>query len=115
MPRRVCSRADEALRDEFKLARWVDKPRARRELYFKWCDRAVHELKLLCNGIEPKDESVVLMLIAALAEDESFAGYVRQRRSSFLTEDGNWGRLYRAGAATILEKYREAVENGTWP
>jgi hypothetical protein len=115
MSRRVCSRAEEALRDEFKLVRWVHKPTARRELYFAWCDRAAEELKLICQGIEPKDESIVLMLIAALAEDESFAGYVRRRRSSFLTEDGNWDRIYRAGAATILEEYREAVENGRWP
>lgn len=115
MARRVCSRGDEALRDQFRLPRWVHKPKARRELYFAWCDRAERELRLLNGGAQPKDESMVLMLVAALTEDESFAGYVRRRSGSFLIEDGNWDKLYRAGAATILEEYLVAVEDGGWP
>jgi hypothetical protein len=113
--RRVCSRADEELRDQFKLARWVHQPKARREVYFAWCARAASELRLLNSDVAPKEESLILMLIAALAEDESFAGYVRRRRGSFLTDDGNWDKLYRAGAATILEEYFDATESGCWP
>lgn len=115
MSRRVCTRADEALRDEYKLAGWVQKPTARRKFYFDWCARATVELSALNGGTDPMDESVVLLLIGALGEDRSFAGHVRRRRGSFLTENGNWDKLYRASAATILEEYHDAVENGMWP
>jgi hypothetical protein len=115
MARRVCSRADQALRDEFRLANWVSTPMVRRMLYFGWCERATGQLRLLNGGNPPKDESVVLTLMPALAEDESFASYVSRRRGSFLTDDANWDKVYRAGAATILEEYLDAVENGRWP
>jgi hypothetical protein len=62
-----------------------------------------------------KDESVILVLMAALGEDESFAGHVRGRQAEFLTDEGNWYKLYRAAAATIVEEYLDAVENGNWP
>jgi hypothetical protein len=115
MARRVCSRADEALCAQFKLRGWVHRTEGRRELYFAWCDHARRELRLLAGGSLAKDSSVVQTLIAALGEDESFAGYVRARGGSFLTDDGNWDRLFRAGAATILEEYLEAVDKGRWP
>jgi hypothetical protein len=115
MARHVCSRADEALRDQFKLRGWVQRTKRRRESYFAWCDHARRELRLLAGGLPAKDSSVVRTLIAALGEDESFAGYVRARGGSFLTDDGNWDRLFRAGAATILEEYLEAVDEGRWP
>ena len=70
---------------------------------------------MLTKGEAPKDQSVVITLTAALAEDESFAAYAMQRRSVYLTEDGNWDKLYRAAAATILEEYLLAVETGSWP
>jgi hypothetical protein len=112
MARRVCSRADEALRDEYKLARWVNKVVERRDLYFAFCARATKELARFSRGAAPKEESIVLMLIAALAEDDSFAGHVRHRGGTFLADDDNWERLRRAGAATILEEYLDATENG---
>lgn len=115
MPRHVCTRADEALRDQYKLAGWVLKTKERRELYFNWCDHARHDLGLLCRGAPPKDLSVVHTLNAALGEDDSFAGHVRARGGSFLTDDGNWDKLFRAGAATILEEYFDALANGRWP
>lgn len=113
--RRVASRADEALREEYRLAGWVLDPAERREIYFGWCDRASRDLMRLTGGAEPKAESLVWTLIAALGEDESFAGYIRRRGGVFLTDDRNWDKLYRAAAATILEEYRAAVEKGTWP
>lgn len=114
--RRVCTRADEALRDEFRLSGWVQRPRARRDLYFAWCDRAARELSEFAPGAEPSDESLILTLVAALGSDESFAGHAKKRRrSTFLTDNANWTKLYRAGAATILEEYFDAVANGAWP
>ena len=115
MRSRVCSRADEVLRDEFRLAGWVQKVSKRREFYFSWCDHAARDLRQLTNGGEPAKESLVLTLVGALGEDESFAGYIRRRGGSFLTEDGNWDKLYRAAAATILEEYLDAVDKGRWP
>ena len=113
--RRVCSRADDALRDEYRLAGWVQAHAERRGFYFAWCERASRELMHLTGGAEPKPESLVWTLIAALGEDESFAGHVRRRGGAFLTDDGNWDKLYRAAAATILEEYLSEVEKGTWP
>jgi hypothetical protein len=116
MKRRVCSRADLVLRDRFRLDGWVCKLNERRDLYFGWCDRATQDLMLLNGGSTPKDESLILLLMAALAEDESFAGHVlRNRRAEFLADNSNWDKLYRAGAATILEEYLADVENGRWP
>lgn len=112
---RVCSRADDALRDEYRLAGWVKAHAKRRGFYFAWCERASRELMHLTGGAEPKPESLVWTLIAALGEDESFAGHVRRRGGAFLTDDGNWDKLYRAAAATILEEYLAEVERGTWP
>jgi hypothetical protein len=57
----------------------------------------------------------VCTLVGALSEDESFASYIRRRGGSFLTEDGNWDKLYWAAGATILEEYRDAIEDGRWP
>lgn len=110
---RVCSRADDALRDEYRLAGWVQAHARRRGFYFAWCERASLELMHLTGGAEPKPESLVWTLIAALGEDESFAGHVRRRGGAFLTDDGNWDKLYRAGAATILEEYLAEVEKGS--
>jgi hypothetical protein len=115
MPPRVCSRGEEVLRDQFRLAGWVQKPRSRREQYFAWCDRATRDLRVLSGGISPRHESIVITLVAALGEDESFAGHAQRRGGTFLTEDGNWDKLHRAGAATILEEYLDAVEQGKWP
>lgn len=113
--RRVCSRADDALRDEYRLAGWVQQPAERREFYFGWCDHASRELTRLTSGAEPKAESLVWTLIAALGEDESFARHVREHGGLFLTDDRNWDKLYRAAAATVLEAYLDEVEKGTWP
>ena len=113
--RRVSSRADNALRDEYRLAGWVRQPPERRDFYFAWCDHAARELTRLTSGAGPKVESLVWTLIAALGEDESFARHVREVGGLFLTDDGNWDRLYRAAAATILETYLDEVEKGTWP
>jgi hypothetical protein len=113
--RRICSRADQALRDEYALIGWVQRPASRRALYFAWCDRAAQYLSSLRHGADPTDESLVLTLIAGLAEDDSFASHVRRRRGSFLTEDANWDKLYRAAAGTILEEYLDAVEHRRWP
>ena len=112
---RVCTRADDALRDEYRLAGWVQQSEQRREFYFGWCDYASRELTRLTSGCEPKPESLVWTLVAALGEDESFADYVREHGGLFLTDDRNWDKLYRAGAATILEAYLDEVEKGTWP
>lgn len=114
-PHRVCSRADDALRDEYRLAGWVRRHAERRYFYFGWCDRAARELRHLTDGAEPKTASLVWTLVAALGEDESFAGHVRARGGVFLTDDGNWDKLYRAGAATILEEYLDEVQKGSWP
>jgi hypothetical protein len=115
MARRVCSRADEVLSDIFKIVGWVARLDDRRRLYFGWCDAAMRDLALLNGGVAPQHESVVLVLIAALGEDESFAGHVRGRQADFLTDDGNWDKLYRAAAATILEEYLDAVDDCNWP
>lgn len=112
---RVCSRADDALRDEYRLAGWVRTPAERREFYFAWCERAARELRQLTGGAQPKPQSLVLTLVAALGEDESFAGHVRERGGVFLSDDGNWDKLYRSAAATILEEYLCEVQKGTWP
>lgn len=112
---RICTRADDALRDEYRLAGWVQAHAKRRGFYFAWCERASRELMHLTGGAEPKAESLVWTLVAALGEDESFAGHVRRRGGAFLTDDGNWDKLYRAAAATILEEYLSEVEKGTWP
>jgi DNA-binding SARP family transcriptional activator len=114
-PRRFTSRADEALRDEYRLAGWVQEHAARRNVYFDWCDSASRQLTQLANGVEPKPESLVWTLVAALGEDESFTSHVRERGGLFLTDDGNWHKLYRAAAVTILEEYLDEVEKGTWP
>jgi len=111
----VCSRAEEALRHEYQLAGWVQRPAKRREFYFAWCDKAARELMRLTGGTEPKVESLVWTLVAALSEDESFASRVRERGGVFLTDDRNWDKLYRAAAATILEEYLDEVEKGAWP
>lgn len=112
--RRVCSRAQEALRDEYKLAGWVRKLAERRQRYFAWCDRAPGELRRII-GAEPADEALLLIIVAALVGDDSFAGHVRRRPGSWIIDDGNWDKLYRAGACTILEEYRRDVESGKWP
>ena len=114
MTRRLGTRADEELRERFKLADWIHKIQTRRELYFRHCDRAAEDLKLFAQA-QPKDESIVLMLMAAVSEDDSFAAHVRKRRGSFLTEDENWDKLYRAAATAILQEHRDAVENERWP
>lgn len=67
---RVCTRADDALRDEYRLAGWVQRSPQRRGFYFGWCDYASRELTRLTSG---REESLVWTLVAALAEDESFA------------------------------------------
>jgi hypothetical protein len=103
------------LRDQFRLAGWVQKTSTRREFYFTWCDRARRELRRLRGGLQPGEESLAWTLVGALGEDESFAAYIRKRSGSFLTEDGNWDKLYWAAAATILEEYLDAVEKGRWP
>lgn len=112
---RVCSRADDALCDEYRLRGWVAELARRRELYFAWCDHASRALTQLTGGTEPRAQSLVLTLVGALGEDESFAGHVRARGGVFLTDDANWDKLYRAGAATILEEYLDEVQKGTWP
>lgn len=112
---RVCSRADDALRDEYRLAGWVGALAARREIYFAWCDQASRALARLTRGGEPKPESLVWTLSAALGEDESFASHVRRRGGVFLTDDRNWDKLYRAAAATILEEYLAEIQKGAWP
>lgn len=115
MPRRISSRADEALRDEYRLAGWVREHGARRNIYFDWCDSASRQLMQLTKGAEPKLESLVWTLVAALGEDESFTSHVRERGGLFLTDDRNWHKLYRAAAVTILEEYLDEVQKGTWP
>lgn len=112
---RVCSRADEALRDEYRLAGWVQRLVERREFYFGWCDHATRRLMELTDGAEPKAESLVWTLVAALGEDESFASHARSHGGLFLTEDANWEKLYHAAAATILEEYMVEAQKGTWP
>jgi len=111
---RVCSRAQEVLRDEYRLAHWVRKPKERRQSYFAWCDRAPTELRHI-TGTEPPDEALLLLIVAVLVADESFAGHVKTRPGSWIAEDGNWDKLYHAGACTILEEYRLEVRNGAWP
>lgn len=113
--KRVCSRADNALRDEYRLAGWVAGFSNRREFYFAWCDKAARELMRLTDGAEPKTESLVWTLVAALSEDDSFASHVAERGGVFLTDDRNWHKLYRAAAATILEEYLADTQKGTWP
>jgi len=115
MGRRICSRAEEEIRDLFRLPGWLRRFDKRRDLYFDWCRRATIELGMLNGGTQPRDESLVLLLAAALSEDESFAGHVRRRRASFLADDDNWSQVYRAGGATILEAYLDAVDTGSWP
>lgn len=98
------------LRDEYRLTHWVRKPKERRQSYFAWCHRAPTELRRI-TGSEPTDEALLLLIVAALVADDSFAGHVRTRSGAWIAEDENWDKLYHAAACTILEEYR----NGDWP
>lgn len=93
------------MRDKFKLAGWVEKLEKRRHGYFAWCDRATDELTGLL-GAEPTDEQLMLVIVAALVEDDSFAGYVKKLPGDWKTKPHMWRKLYRVGACTILEEYR---------
>ena len=53
--------------------------------------------------------------MGVLRADDSFEVHLDGKGGTFLTEDDNWLKLYRAGAATILEEYLSALEYGAWP
>jgi hypothetical protein len=114
MARWVVREADRVLRDTFKLAGWVSKVEARRQAYFKWCDRLREDLSRV-TGREPSDESVVLGIVAALQDDDSFSAHVLKKTGEYLAEADNWPKVYRAGAATIYHEYLVAVEKKEWP
>lgn len=114
MARRVRGRADQQLCKEYKLAGWVSKVDSRRRAYFSWCDRAIKQLEAI-GGRPPADHSVVITLMEMLRADESFELHLDDKGGTFLTEEDNWLKLYRAGAAVIFEEYLIAVEDGTWP
>jgi hypothetical protein len=114
MARRVCRRADQQLCKQYKLIGWVSKVNGRRQAYFSWCDRAIQELEAI-GGAPPDDDSVVITIMGVLRADDSFETHCDDRGGTFLTDDDNWLKLYRAAAAAILEEYLNARELGSWP
>jgi hypothetical protein len=114
MARAICREADRALRDAYRLERWIAKVPTRTRCYFSWCDRIIGQLREL-SGADPRDDSVVIALQAALQEDPSFANHVHRIGGTFLSDGDNWSDLYRAAGATIYEAYLNAAEEGQWP
>ncbi len=112
--RRVLREADQSLSEQFKLEAWLNKSPGRCQIYFEWCDSATEYLSRLA-GTAPRDQALIQTVMAALAEDDFFAQQLRRRGDTFLHEESNWLKLYRAGAATIYQAYLDAVEQGTWP
>lgn len=114
MARWVVREADRALRDEYRMVGWVSKVEERRKRYFGWCDRLRSELQAVA-GSEPRDESIVIAIMAALRDDDAFSTLLAKKGGTFLAEEDNWAKLYRAGAATIYHEYLVAVEKHEWP
>jgi hypothetical protein len=112
--REVCRGADRALCLEYQLLRWVDKPKKRRHDYFAWCDLIFERLSVF-SGLEPYDECLINCLIGALRNDMTFSGHLHDKGGSFLVDDANWEKLYRAGATAIYQRYLDEVEARNWP
>jgi hypothetical protein len=88
MARRIVRDADRVLRDEYKLDGWVSKVEERRRNYFGWCERTLEQLSQVAGG-EPSDESVVIAIMAALREDDSFSAHIAKKGGAFLVETDN--------------------------
>jgi hypothetical protein len=112
MRHRVCTGPDRALHRQFRLGVWMKK--SRRD-YFVFCDQVGPHLAWLIGTEAPTPQSLLPFVIAAVESDESFADFVLARDATVLTQRETWVDLYRAGAASILDEYFAAVENGTWP
>jgi len=91
--RRIVTRAQTRLRDEYKLKGWCLKPPERRRSYFGWIDTVIDRLKTeWSSGEEPSDGTVLAALKVPLMEDDSFSKKLLDKGGDFLNTEENWDR-----------------------
>jgi hypothetical protein len=108
----ICTAAEQALRDQFRLERWIKKSE---DTYFTFCDWALPALSRINRRHDPGARSFVRVVAGAVSEDDEFRRFALSRGSTFLTDDSAWERLYRACACTIIEAYFSALAKSKWP
>lgn len=103
------------LRDRYGLAGWVQASSSRRDKYFGFLDRVARDPAVVVEGEGPDQEAMILFANAVVLKDAQFVQFVRSTPGVLLEKNAGWVDLYRAAAATILEEYFDAVQDGTWP
>jgi hypothetical protein len=112
--RPTCRKADAEMRDNFRLRRWIEADADRRAEYLSFCRDCWKMFIRRSDHPEPSEDTMVSAIILMLKEDVSFETFARGRRSTILSEDAGWDRLYRAGATMVLDEYLEARDDGGW-
>jgi hypothetical protein len=108
--RPVCREANAALRDRFELVRWLRAETRRQQRYLGLCEHLWTWLAETGDGDEPAEDDILGMLAKGLRADSSYWQYVYRRRATVLTEDDVWEKVYRAGAAALLDEYLDVVD-----
>ena len=100
---------------EYKLAKWAEKPTAKLLGYFETIDgfRSLIEKQF---RVEPQDGELVLWLQGAIENDQTFHSYLDKRHGDAQLGDAAFREeLKRAAAGMIIGQYHEACEAGRWP
>jgi hypothetical protein len=106
---------DKWLSERFDIGRFLKDAPAFRKRYFTILDKACDLLGDDGPSVAERLTAVRQIIAIKLPSEADFNQHVYRPEATELSEEDGWKKVYRAGAATIVEAYRNARKRGDWP